>query len=314
MNHNVIEQIRKYIGNPLNDTLTTLTAKWGNLPQSFAAWAGDMSGHALTSIAAKWGNMTETLLVVLGARADATVQTTVDASMHARLKGLLTSIGNPAAHTLTSLVAKFGDSTETLLTTIGRSVDAAIQDASATTISAGVRGLRTSLGNPAAHTLTTIVAKWGDIARSLDLILGARWDVAGDLGTDIAAIIAATGSTPVLTKATLGASNFFAGAIEVIGLTPAGPSELSGVSLSHNGFTAGAVITYTIYKMTNGVEDSVLSFTRIVGTDPDGVIIVDYDVIDGTGVLKTWRVTAQSNNAGDNARTMRYQYTTKRII
>lgn len=160
-----------------------------------------------------------------------------------------------------------------------------------------------------------LIARFGIFVRTLKAVLGTRWDAAGDLGTDIAAIIAAVGNTPVLTKATLGASNFFAGAVEVIGLTPAGPTELSGVSLSQNGFTAAAVITYRVYKMTNGVEDLFLTYTRIVGTDPDGIMVLDApDTIDGNGALKTWRITAQSSAAGDNARTMRYQYTTKRII
>ena len=44
-------------------------------------------------------------------------------------------------------------------------------------------------GDPSAHTLASLTAKWGDIARSLDLILGARWDAAGDLGTDIANLL-----------------------------------------------------------------------------------------------------------------------------
>ncbi len=54
-----------------------------------------------------------------------------------------------------------------------------------------VAAILTRLGNPTADILASFAAKWGDIARSLDLILGARWDGAGDLGTDIAAIIAA---------------------------------------------------------------------------------------------------------------------------
>ncbi len=51
---------------------------------------------------------------------------------------------------------------------------------------AELQALLTSVGDPSAHTLTSLAAKFGDIARSLDLILGARWDAAGDLGTDIA--------------------------------------------------------------------------------------------------------------------------------
>ena len=91
----VVKALKTNQGDPSGHTLTTWTAKWGNLAQSFAAWAGDMSAHALTSIAAKWGNMTETLLVVLGARADAAVQDQTDASMHARLKGILLAVANP---------------------------------------------------------------------------------------------------------------------------------------------------------------------------------------------------------------------------
>ena len=60
-----------------------------------------------------------------------------------------------------------------------------------------IKGLITALGNPTGDIEATITAKWGDIARSLDLILGARWDGAGDLGTDIAAIIAAVAATSV---------------------------------------------------------------------------------------------------------------------
>lgn len=138
---------------------------------------------------------------------------------------------------------------------------------------------------------------------------------AANIPADIDTILVRIGNAPVLTKATLGASNFFTGAVTVITLTPAGPSELGGVSVSHNGFTAGATITYRIYKMTNGVEDQIREWTRIAGTDLDGVVVIDSpDIIDGTGALATWRLTAQSNNAGDAARTMRYQYTLKRII
>jgi len=57
-------------------------------------------------------------------------------------------------------------------------------------LTALVIALMADVGDPTGETLGSLAAKWGDIARSLDLILGARWDGAGDLGTDIAAIIA----------------------------------------------------------------------------------------------------------------------------
>ena len=60
-----------------------------------------------------------------------------------------------------------------------------------TDLDAALAAIGTIIGNPSGHTLTSLTAKWGDIARSLDIILGARWDSSGDLGTDIANIITA---------------------------------------------------------------------------------------------------------------------------
>jgi hypothetical protein len=60
-----------------------------------------------------------------------------------------------------------------------------------TTLEAALAAIGTVMGNPTSDTLTSLTAKWGDIARSLDLILGARWDAAGDLGTDVGNIITA---------------------------------------------------------------------------------------------------------------------------
>ncbi len=57
-----------------------------------------------------------------------------------------------------------------------------------------VTALMADVGDPTGETLPSLATKWGDIARSLDLILGARWDVGGDLGTDILAIITALGA------------------------------------------------------------------------------------------------------------------------
>ncbi len=55
---------------------------------------------------------------------------------------------------------------------------------------AGIKDLIDRLGDPSTDTLKSLVAKWGNIARSLTTILGTRWDSSGDLGTDIASIIA----------------------------------------------------------------------------------------------------------------------------
>lgn len=146
-------------------------------------------------------------------------------------------------------------------------------------------------------------------------VIGAKDDAAVFVASNTASLMAyikglVGGTAPSgFTKGATAASNFFAAPVFVIALTPNGPSYLSGVALSQNGFTAAAVLTYSIYKTINGTERLVLSFTRIVGSDPDGVIILDGpDVIDGTGVLVSWRVSVQSSAAGDNARTMAYQY------
>ena len=60
-------------------------------------------------------------------------------------------------------------------------------------LAAVLRKLHDDLGDPSGDTLASLTAKLGDIARSLDLILGSRWDAGGDLGTDIANILAGMG-------------------------------------------------------------------------------------------------------------------------
>lgn len=54
-----------------------------------------------------------------------------------------------------------------------------------------VNTINTNQGNPAADTLASTTAKLGNLARTLKLLLGTRWDVGGDLGTDIAALLGA---------------------------------------------------------------------------------------------------------------------------
>ncbi len=53
-----------------------------------------------------------------------------------------------------------------------------------------IAGQVTRVGDPDAHTLKSLVAKFGDLARDLDTVLGSRWDSTGDVGTDIASLIA----------------------------------------------------------------------------------------------------------------------------
>jgi len=67
-----------------------------------------------------------------------------------------------------------------------------------------IDAVQADVGDPTGETLASISAKIGDIARSLDLIIGARWDSSGDLGTDIAQLLT---YTDILDDATNGLAN-----------------------------------------------------------------------------------------------------------
>lgn len=56
-------------------------------------------------------------------------------------------------------------------------------------ILAVVNTIDTNVGDPSGDTLTSLTAKFGDLTQDLATILGTRWDVSGDLGTDILALI-----------------------------------------------------------------------------------------------------------------------------
>ena len=128
---------------------------------------------------------------ILGARWDSSGDLGTD------IAALLTSLGNADAHIITSVVAKLGD--------IGRSLDAIIGARwdSSGDLGTDVAGMIASdtevknrIGDPSGQDLTSVVAKLGNLKKALNLILGAKWDSSGDLGTDIGNIIT------YLTKAT----------------------------------------------------------------------------------------------------------------
>ena len=74
---------------------------------------------------------------------------------------------------------------------IGNKTDTPVQVAIATaTLEAYAKGLVTALGDPTGDTLKSFESKIGNLARSLTLILGTRWNVSGNLGTDIGALLA----------------------------------------------------------------------------------------------------------------------------
>lgn len=63
----------------------------------------------------------------------------------------------------------------------------------------GVDEVLTRLGDPTSDTLADISDKFGDLARSLDLMLGSKWDAAGDLGSDITTILTSLGAGSSIT-------------------------------------------------------------------------------------------------------------------
>jgi len=148
---------------------------------------------------------------------------------------------------------------------IGGKADTAIQTVVATaSLARYIKGLITALGDPTGGTLTTITAKWGDIARSLDLILGARWDAAGDLGTDIVAILAAlTGATGQFNEQADTAVNItaiVASETDVLNLAVANTRYIVR-SLRLKCADPGAnTVTVRLYELVNDVSTVVDSF------------------------------------------------------
>ena len=122
----------------------------------------------------------------------------------------------PDAGALTALLASIAsilEDTETTLpatlTTIDTVVDGIQTDLSNVTDGLGalkdlIDAVQTDVGDPTGETLASISAKIGDIARSLDVIIGARWDASGDLGTDIGQLLT---YTDILDDATNGLAN-----------------------------------------------------------------------------------------------------------
>ncbi|GAH30918.1 unnamed protein product [marine sediment metagenome] len=71
--------------------------------------------------------------------------------------------------------------------------------------------------------------------------------------------------------------------------------------------TIGANITIRLYRLVNGVETRVYRETFIVGTDPNGLWVINGTLeIDGT-----LRVEVQSDTPADNGEAVTYNYNTE---
>ncbi|MCK9569872.1 DUF4815 domain-containing protein [Candidatus Pacearchaeota archaeon] len=129
---------------------------------SDTATADDLSDIASTSVHAKLGR----LLLRFSANAFAA---TVNGSSRADIEAMVTGLASYIKAAGAAFAPSIGGSTRA-------DIDAALAALDAEIYTAG-------------HTLKTPNTKIGDIARTIDLILGSRWDSSGDLGTDIATLV-----------------------------------------------------------------------------------------------------------------------------
>lgn len=146
-------------------------------------------------------------------------------------------------------------------------------------LQADVTALMADVGNPTGEALGNIADKWGDIARSLDLILGARWDGAGDLGTDIVAILAALSAlavgkaqeaaTTIDLNQGVASYDLFTGTDQVVILeslsikmpTGAAGGALTSISIQTDDATPGVIIDATNGAVANLTSEADLSWT-----------------------------------------------------
>ena len=81
-------------------------------------------------------------------------------------------------------------------------------------------------------------------------------------------------------------------------------NKLHSLVLNISALTATATITIRMYMQVNGVERKVYDQDFVKDTDPDGLWVVNGTV----GIHEVLRVTAQSDNAGDDGKAIDYDY------
>lgn len=80
--------------------------------------------------------------------------------------------------------------------------------------------------------------------------------------------------------------------------------KLHSLMLDVNALDTGATISVRMYSQINGTERKVYDVDFTVGTDPDGIWLVDGTV----GIHEVLRVTAESSSATDDGATIHYDY------
>ena len=298
---------------------------------------GDASGSTLGSIYAILGNPAQTFLAMIGYEG----ATSLAAKLTTARAALLDEI---TALRMAELdAANIPADVDTLNTKVGTNVDAA----GTTTVFARLRQIVDTYLADGTIGLAAILADtnelqtdWADGGR-LDLLIDAIkavTDAMPDGGAltallaDIASILEDTGTTLPATLATIAGyidtevgaiktqTDKLAGAAPGVGTATENwnAAEADIVSIGANdtknklhsllvnisALTAAATITIRMYTQINGVERKVYDQDFVKDTDPDGIWPVNGTV----GIHEVLRVTAQSDNAGDDGKTIDYDY------
>ncbi len=136
--------------------------------------------------------------------------------------------------------------------------------------------ISTNMGDMSGDVLKSVKTKIGDIAKSLDVILGARWDSSGDLGTDIAQLLT---YTDLIDDATNGLAAIKAEVEGLAGAAMRGTDNAALASVLGALDTAGATGAVSDAKLamaylkqlvtqlleTDGVADNIKTKTDLIG-------------------------------------------------
>jgi len=215
------------------------------------------------------------LLASLGTKATAaaTGAVTTDDYAMAYLKQLVTEL--QAVDALVDAITPAGPTNTQLNTAIALitgDLDNATDGLGA--LKALIDAVQADVGNPTGETLASISAKIGNIARSLDVVIGARWDSSGDLGTDIAQLLT---YTDILDDATNGLAAIKA-EVEGLGGVAMRGTDSAALASSWTGALATALGNYTAALATalSAYTAAKAAFLDEAVSTPKGILSTDW--------------------------------------
>ena len=111
-----------------------------------------------------------------------------------------------------------------------------------------------------------------------------------------------------VTDVSTGPSDFFAGAVSILSLSPAADAILKGIDIDVNGFTNGAVLTAVVTKRVGSTDTARVETIRFVKDAGN----TRWSIIDAItpikGVATSFSITLQSSIVGDTAVTVPVTY------